>query len=84
MYVNAKMISVETVLGIRGGGMKERGIRVNSSMIYLIHYKNLVNTKCILTKHNNGGKKKPTFLVSSGKNVKQMNSGRKKTCQFKS
>jgi hypothetical protein len=43
MYVNAKMIAVETVPGIRRGGMKESS-GVNLSMIYLIHCKNL--SKC--------------------------------------
>jgi hypothetical protein len=43
MYINAKMIPVETVRGIRGG---ERGWRsavegINLGMIYLIHSKNL-------------------------------------------
>jgi hypothetical protein len=41
MYVNAKMITVETIPGIGGGEVKENGGRVNSSMIYLIHCKNL-------------------------------------------
>jgi hypothetical protein len=41
MYVNTKMITVETVPGIDGGGMKESSGGVNSSMIYLIHCKNL-------------------------------------------
>jgi hypothetical protein len=41
MYKNAKMILVETVSGIRGRRMKENSRRVNSSMIYLIHCKNL-------------------------------------------
>jgi hypothetical protein len=40
MYVNAKMIPVETVPGIGGGG--RRAVEgMNSSMIYLIHCKNL-------------------------------------------
>jgi hypothetical protein len=34
MYVNGKMIVVETIPGIGGGGMKENGGRVNSNMIY--------------------------------------------------
>jgi hypothetical protein len=42
MYINAKMIPVETVPGIRGGEMGERSEEGNSSVIYLIHYKNLV------------------------------------------
>jgi hypothetical protein len=41
MYVNAKMIPAETVPGIRGGWMGERSRTGDSSMIYLIHYKNL-------------------------------------------
>jgi hypothetical protein len=43
MHVNAKMILVETVPGIREGGMGERSGGGNSSMIYLIHCKSLVN-----------------------------------------
>jgi hypothetical protein len=35
--VNAKMIPVETVPGIRGEGMGERSGEGNSSTIYLIH-----------------------------------------------
>jgi hypothetical protein len=34
------MIPVETVPGIRGGEIKESNGGGNSSMIYLIHYKN--------------------------------------------
>jgi hypothetical protein len=41
MYVNAKMMPVETFPGIREGEMKERREGVNSNMIYLIHCKNL-------------------------------------------
>jgi hypothetical protein len=41
MYVNAKMIPVETVPGIRGGGWRREVEGVNSSLIYLIHCKNL-------------------------------------------
>jgi hypothetical protein len=41
MYVNEKMRPVETVPGIRGGKMGERSGGRNSSMIYLIYYKNL-------------------------------------------
>jgi hypothetical protein len=41
MYVNAKMIPVETIPGIKGGEIKESRGRVDSSMIYLIHCKNL-------------------------------------------
>jgi hypothetical protein len=41
MYVNAKMILVQTIPGIGRGG-KERAMEgVNSTMIYLIHYMNL-------------------------------------------
>jgi hypothetical protein len=40
MYVNAKMISVETTPGIKGGRIKENDGRVDSSMIYLIYCKN--------------------------------------------
>jgi hypothetical protein len=45
-YVNAKMIPVETIPGIGGGGMKERGEGVNSNLIYLIHCKNFYKCKC--------------------------------------
>jgi hypothetical protein len=36
MYVNAKMIPVETLPGIGGGGWRREVEWVNSSMIYLI------------------------------------------------
>jgi hypothetical protein len=50
MHVNAKMRPVETVPGIRGGGMGERsGGGGNSSMIYLIHCKNLCKCYDVLT-----------------------------------
>jgi hypothetical protein len=41
MYANAKMMLVENVPGIRGRGIKESSGGVNSSVIYLIHCKNL-------------------------------------------
>jgi hypothetical protein len=41
MYVNGKMVSLQTVPGMREGGMKESSEGVNSSMIYFIHCKNL-------------------------------------------
>jgi hypothetical protein len=41
MYVKAKMIPVETVPGTRGERIKERVRGVKSSMIYLIHHKNI-------------------------------------------
>jgi hypothetical protein len=41
MYVNAKMIPVETIPGIRGWGIRERGRGNEFNMIYLIHCKNL-------------------------------------------
>jgi hypothetical protein len=34
MYVNGKMIPVETTLGMGGGEIKENDGRVNSTMIY--------------------------------------------------
>jgi hypothetical protein len=37
-YVNVKLVPVETIPGMGGGGNKGEG--VNSSMIYLIHCKN--------------------------------------------
>jgi hypothetical protein len=41
MYLNAKMIPVETAPGIRGGGGGRAVKGVNSNMICLIHRKNL-------------------------------------------
>jgi hypothetical protein len=41
MYVNPKMTPVEAVPGIRRREMRERRGGVNSTMIYLIHCKNL-------------------------------------------
>jgi hypothetical protein len=41
MYANAKIIPVETVPGIGGQGMKDSNGGMNSSMMYLIHCKNL-------------------------------------------
>jgi hypothetical protein len=41
MYVNGKMILDETLPGIRERGMGERTGGRNSSVIYLIHCKNL-------------------------------------------
>jgi hypothetical protein len=40
MYVNAKMIPVETIPGIEREGIKESCRGMNSSMIYLVHCKN--------------------------------------------
>jgi hypothetical protein len=40
MYVNGKMIPVETIQGMGEGGKKENGGGMNSSMIYLIYCKN--------------------------------------------
>jgi hypothetical protein len=44
MYVNAKMIPVEIIPGNRGEGNEGVVEGVNSSMIYLTHCKNFVNT----------------------------------------
>jgi hypothetical protein len=41
MYVNVKMIPVETILGIGGGRIKESGGGVNPIMIRLIYCKDL-------------------------------------------
>jgi hypothetical protein len=40
MYVNAKMIPVETVQGVRGEGVKESSKGDDSNLIYLVHCKN--------------------------------------------
>jgi hypothetical protein len=41
MDINAKMIPFETLPGIGRGIMKENGGTMNSSMIYLMHFKSL-------------------------------------------
>jgi hypothetical protein len=41
MCVNAKMIPLGTIPGVGRGGIKECSGGVNSSMIYLMHCKNL-------------------------------------------
>jgi hypothetical protein len=41
MYVNAQMRPIETVPGIKGGGGRREVEGMNSSMMYLIHFKNL-------------------------------------------
>jgi hypothetical protein len=44
MYINGKMRPVEIIAGIGGGEIKKIGEGVNSTMIYLIYFKNfLVN-----------------------------------------
>jgi hypothetical protein len=40
MYVNEKMISVETIPEVGRGNKREKWVRVNSSMICLIYCKN--------------------------------------------
>jgi hypothetical protein len=69
MHVNPKMIPVETVPRIGGGGMEESSRGVNSSIIYLIHCKNLC--KCYNvppTQHNNNNNKiKMGKLVFEGR-----------------
>jgi hypothetical protein len=40
MYINGKRIPIETIPRMGGGGVKENGGGVNSSMMNLIHYKN--------------------------------------------
>jgi hypothetical protein len=62
MYVNAKMITVETVPGIRGWGRAVEGW--NSSMIYFIHCKNLC--KCYNVppnQHNNNNNNKKNEIL---------------------
>jgi hypothetical protein len=41
MYINGKMRPIETVPGMVGGGIKENGEGMNSSMMYLIYFKNI-------------------------------------------
>jgi hypothetical protein len=40
MYVNGKTTSVQTIPGMGGEGIKGNGGGVNSTIIYLIYYKN--------------------------------------------
>jgi hypothetical protein len=42
MYVNGKMIAVETVPRMEGGGIKENCGGVNSTMMYLKYCKNFL------------------------------------------
>jgi hypothetical protein len=55
MYTNAKVTPVETVPGIRGGGIKERGGGGDFNMVYLIYCKNLCKCHMHPTQHNKGG-----------------------------
>jgi hypothetical protein len=54
--LNEKIICVETVSGIGGREWKRTEEEVNSSMIYLIHYKNLCKTPMYPTQHTNNKK----------------------------
>jgi hypothetical protein len=56
MYINTKMIPVETVPGIRGGGMRKRSVwgGWNSSMIFLIHCKSLYKCYNVKKSHPQG------------------------------
>jgi hypothetical protein len=66
MYVNAKMIPVETVAGIRGGEVKEISEGMNSSMIYLIYFKNLCKCNNVPTLNTTlKNKKKMKFNIPS-------------------
>jgi hypothetical protein len=49
MYVSAKVIPVETIPGMGGGGIKKNRGRMNSSMIYLIHCKNFCKCHSVPT-----------------------------------
>jgi hypothetical protein len=60
MYVDRKMLPVETVPGMGGGRIKDNGGGVNSGMIYLIHCKNLC--KC----HNVPS---PSTIIKTGEKV---------------
>jgi hypothetical protein len=40
MYENGKMRLVETVPGIRGGRIKKNDGGMNSTMVYMVYYKN--------------------------------------------
>jgi hypothetical protein len=48
MYVNIKMIPVKTIPGMGEEGIKESSGGVNSSMTYLIHYKNFCECHNVL------------------------------------
>jgi hypothetical protein len=43
MYVKGNMRPAETIPGMGRGGMKKNGGGVNSTMIYLIYFKNFCN-----------------------------------------
>jgi hypothetical protein len=43
MYVNGKMIPVETIPGMVGRGIKENDGGGNIRIVYLIHFKNICN-----------------------------------------
>jgi hypothetical protein len=68
MQVNAKMIAIQTVPGIRGGKMKERSAGVNSSMMYFIYCKNLCKYSAVrgysCIQHNNNLKKAIEILTT--------------------
>jgi hypothetical protein len=49
MYVNAKMIPVETIPGVGGRGNKGRWEGMNPSMIYLVHCKNFCKCHNVLS-----------------------------------
>jgi hypothetical protein len=54
MYLNVKMIPIETILGMGRGEIKESVERVNSSTIYLIHSKSFCKCHNVCsTQHNN-------------------------------
>jgi hypothetical protein len=63
MYVNAKMIPVETIPEMGVGEYRRAKEGVNSSMTYLIHCKNFVMLQCTPTQHKNKGKKEYMYEV---------------------
>jgi hypothetical protein len=63
MYVNAKMIPVETVPGIRGGGNERECGKGKSSRIYLIHCKSLCKCYNVSQSSTDSKKKKVEIII---------------------
>jgi hypothetical protein len=64
MYVNGKMISVESIPGMGEEGMKKNGGGVNSSMIYFIYCKNFCKCYSVLS---------PSTMIKKMSHMKKKN-----------
>jgi hypothetical protein len=67
--MNAKMILVASIPGIGGGGVKKNSERVNMSMIYLIHCKNLCKCHSV-----------PPGSIAKGKKEERAKGGSSRDC----